>query len=130
MEVEFTEDPVDKNIVPVNVVTSLEIDFSVRYEDAMESYMGMTLNQASPDYIEKRMGRSELVKIVCTPDSTNWGVFEPNDSNLWRSGMLTGGFFSEAYFVEIGPSTLSWDDIMAAGCSAISVSHHRDRLNL
>lgn len=44
--------------------------------------------------------------------------------------MLTGGFFSEAYFVEIGPSTLSWDDIMAASCSAISVSHHRDRLNL
>ena len=48
MEVEFTEDPVDKNIVPVNVVTSLEIDFSVRYEEAVERYMGMTLTRLPP----------------------------------------------------------------------------------
>ena len=59
--------------------------------------------------------------------STNWVVFEPNDvalwqrvqmtvssflDNLWRNGMLAGGSASEAYFVEIGPSTMSRDDIM------------------
>lgn len=58
--------------------------------------------------------------------STNWVVFEPNDSTLWqrvsltitsfldglwRTGMLTGGSPGEAYFVEIGPSTMSLDDI-------------------
>ena len=58
--------------------------------------------------------------------STNWVVFEPNDNTLWqrvsltitsfldglwRTGMLTGGSPSEAYFVEIGPSTMSLDDI-------------------
>ncbi len=59
--------------------------------------------------------------------NTNWVVFEPNDSslwqrvsltvssfldNMWRAGMLAGSSVSEAYFVEIGPSTMSKDDIM------------------
>lgn len=58
--------------------------------------------------------------------NTNWVVFEPNDESLWdrvgvtirsflddmwRNGMLAGGAASEAYFVEIGPSTMSGDDI-------------------
>jgi hypothetical protein len=58
--------------------------------------------------------------------STNWVVFEPNDNTLWqrvsltissfldglwRTGMLTGGSPGEAYFVEIGPSTMTLDDI-------------------
>ena len=60
--------------------------------------------------------------------NTNWVVFEPNDAtlwqrvsltissfldNMWRTGMLSGGSPSEAYFVEIGPSTMSRDDIMS-----------------
>lgn len=59
--------------------------------------------------------------------STNWVVFEPNDvslwqrvnmtvtgflDNLWRSGMLAGASPAEAYYVEIGPSTMSQDDIL------------------
>lgn len=59
--------------------------------------------------------------------NTNWVVFEPNDATLWqrvsltissfldsmwRTGMLAGSSPSEGYFVEIGPSTMSRDDIM------------------
>ena len=59
--------------------------------------------------------------------NTNWVVFEPNDptlwqrvnltisnflEGLWRNGMLAGESASEAYFVEIGPSTMTRDDIM------------------
>ena len=59
--------------------------------------------------------------------NTNWVVFEPNDTTLWsrvnltvssfldtlwRNGMLSGGSASEAYFVEIGPTTMTRDDIM------------------
>lgn len=59
--------------------------------------------------------------------NTNWVVFEPNDATLWtrvqmtvssfldtlwRNGMLSGGSPAEAYFVEIGPSTMTKDDIM------------------
>ena len=60
--------------------------------------------------------------------NTNWVVFEPNDptlwqrvsmtvssflDGLWRTGMLSGNSASEAFFVEIGPSTMSRDDIMS-----------------
>ncbi len=59
--------------------------------------------------------------------NTNWVVFEPNDATLWqrvsltvssfldglwRNGMLAGGSSAESYFVEIGPSTMTRDDIM------------------
>lgn len=58
--------------------------------------------------------------------NTNWVVFEPNDATLWsrvnmtissflenlyRNGMLAGGSPEESYFVEIGPSTMTQDDI-------------------
>lgn len=59
--------------------------------------------------------------------NTNWVVFEPNNSSLWarvqitvsafldnifRAGMLTGDTPNEAYFVEIGTTTMSQDDIL------------------
>lgn len=59
--------------------------------------------------------------------NTNWVVFEPNDASLWqrvnltvssfldglwRNSMLAGSSPAEGYFVEIGPSTMSRDDIM------------------
>lgn len=59
--------------------------------------------------------------------NTNWVVFEPNDptlwqrvnltisnflEGLWRNGMLAGESASDSYFVEIGPSTMTQDDIM------------------
>lgn len=58
--------------------------------------------------------------------NTNWVVFEPNNATLWsrvsmtissfldnlyRNGMLAGGTPEESYFVEIGPSTMTQDDI-------------------
>ncbi len=59
--------------------------------------------------------------------NTSWVVFEPNDATLWsrvsltisgflntlwRNGMLMGSASSEAFFVDIGPSTMTKDDIM------------------
>lgn len=58
--------------------------------------------------------------------NTNWVVFEPNDAPLWnrvqrtielflegvwRSGALVGGSPADAYFVDIGPNTMTKDDI-------------------
>ena len=58
--------------------------------------------------------------------NTNWVVFEPNDTTLWqrvelsisgfldglwRNGMLAGDSPATSYFVEIGPSTMTRDDI-------------------
>lgn len=58
--------------------------------------------------------------------NTGWVAFEPNDANLWnrvrlsidsflntlfRNGMFAGASPSESYFIEIGPTTMSPDDI-------------------
>lgn len=58
--------------------------------------------------------------------NTNWVVFEPNDStlwsrvrlsigaflnSLWRNGMLLGDSPEQAFFVDIGTSTMTQDDI-------------------
>ena len=58
--------------------------------------------------------------------NTNWAVFEPNDemlwarvkrsievflSNLWRNGALAGSSESEAFFVDVGRTTMTEDDI-------------------
>jgi phage tail sheath protein FI len=58
--------------------------------------------------------------------NTNWVVFEPNDERLWarvkrtidgflrtmwREGALAGNSESEAFYCNIGPSTMSQDDI-------------------
>ncbi|SFK91699.1 hypothetical protein SAMN05216390_10563 [Lachnospiraceae bacterium KH1T2] len=58
--------------------------------------------------------------------NTNWVVFEPNDQTLWtrvgltissflntmwRNGMFSGGSPEESYFVDIGPTTMTQDDI-------------------
>lgn len=59
--------------------------------------------------------------------NTSWAVFEPNDEVLWnrvrqtivsflrdmyRSGALVGASESEAFFVNIGPDTMSQQDIL------------------
>lgn len=59
--------------------------------------------------------------------ATGWVVFEPNDASLWarvqmtvssflgslfRAGMLAGQSAEEAFFVDIGPATMSRDDIV------------------
>lgn len=59
--------------------------------------------------------------------NTGWAVFEPNDEGLWsrvkgsvtlfletqrRSGALMGSTPEEAYYVEVGRSTMSQDDIL------------------
>ena len=58
--------------------------------------------------------------------NTNWVVFEPNDATLWqrvelsisgfldglwRNGMLAGDSPATSYFVEVGPQTMTRDDI-------------------
>ena len=63
-EEEFLESPVDTDLVPTHVITCAEIDMSVRYEDTVENYVGMTLNQTSPNYIEKRLAGSELIRVI------------------------------------------------------------------
>lgn len=59
--------------------------------------------------------------------NTNWAVFEPNDellwsrvegtirvflTTLWRNGALTGSAADEAFYISIGRTTMTEDDIL------------------
>ena len=59
--------------------------------------------------------------------NTGWVVFEPNDEGLWsrvrgtialfletqrRNGALAGSTPEQAYYVDVGPATMTQDDIL------------------
>lgn len=59
----FAEDPVNTDLVPKNVVYSVELDVTVRYEDEAESYSGLSLNPSSANYLVKKLAGSRLVAV-------------------------------------------------------------------
>lgn len=60
-EKEFSADPVDTSLVPKNVVYSVEVDVSIRYENEVENFPGLSMNILSSNYIGKRLAASQLV---------------------------------------------------------------------
>ena len=60
-EKEFSADPVDTSLVPKNVVYSIEVDVSIRYENEVENFPGLSMNILSSNYIGKRLATSQLV---------------------------------------------------------------------
>lgn len=82
-------------------------------------------NNASFKYVNIRRLFIYIEQSIRT--STNWVVFEPNNAALWsrvqmtisgflesayRVGMLNGETPAQAFFVNVGTSTMSRDDIM------------------
>lgn len=60
----FTEDPVDAGLVPKKLLYLVETDIQVRYAETVENYPGLSFNVSSPNYIENKMRKSELVQIT------------------------------------------------------------------
>ncbi len=59
----FAGDPVDVGIVPKTVVYLLEMDVSVRADNEIENYPGVSLNPLSLNYMPRRMAKSQLVAL-------------------------------------------------------------------
>lgn len=73
-EKEFAENVIDEDIIPKTVGFLVETDIDIRCSDQREAYMGVSFNEASPDYAAARMCKSELVKVsigqleeICSP---------------------------------------------------------------
>lgn len=62
-EREFAADPVDPSLAPKKVLTSLEMDITVRYENEGETYTGVSLNPISKNYLPARLTKSALISI-------------------------------------------------------------------
>lgn len=82
----FANDPTDTDLVPKKVLYLVETDIQVRYGDEVENYTGLSFNVASPNYIEGKMKKSELVRISVSPMTT---VDDPV-SELFGEGKTSG----------------------------------------
>lgn len=56
-------DIVDTNLLPKKVIKTCEFNVSVRFEDAEETYLNVSLNESASSYIAARMQKSELVTV-------------------------------------------------------------------
>lgn len=68
---EFTEDVVDKNLIPTKVITTCECNVEVKFEDQIELYENVSFNIDAPNYISKKMAKSELVTIEYVAETTS-----------------------------------------------------------
>lgn len=62
-ENEFTEDVVDKNLLPTKVISTCEFNLEVKYDDIVEFYENLSFNIAIPNYVEKKTAKSDLVAV-------------------------------------------------------------------
>ena len=56
-------DIVDTNLLPKKVIKTCEFNVSVRFEDAEETYLNVSLNESASSFIAARMQKSELVTV-------------------------------------------------------------------
>lgn len=63
----FSQDPTDEGLVPKKLLYLVETDIQVRYGEEVENYTGLSFNIASPNFIEGRMKKSEIVRISVDP---------------------------------------------------------------
>ncbi len=67
-EEEFSADVVDKNLLPVKVISTCEFNVEVRYDDLVEIYENVSFNISAANYVEKKTAKSDLVTVTYLGD--------------------------------------------------------------
>lgn len=62
-EKEFGEDVVDKNLLPTKVISTCEFNLEAKYDDIVEFYENLSFNISTPNYVEKKTAKSDLIKV-------------------------------------------------------------------
>ena len=60
-EKEFEQDVVDKNLLPIKVISTCEFTLEVKYNDQVELYENVSFNISAANYIEKKVAKSDLI---------------------------------------------------------------------
>lgn len=68
-ENEFKEDVVDKTILPTKIISTCEFSIEVSYNDIVEFYDQMSFNVVAPNYVDKKMAKSDLVEVHYLEDN-------------------------------------------------------------
>ncbi len=61
LEKEMEVDMVDKNLLPNKVLTTCEFNLEVKYDDQVELYENLSFNIEAPNFITKKMAKSDLI---------------------------------------------------------------------
>lgn len=69
-ETEFTADVVDKSLVPTKVISTCEFAMEVSYNEIVEFYDQMSFNVQAPNYVDKKMAKSDLVEVHYLENNT------------------------------------------------------------
>ncbi len=65
----FESEVVDAALVPSRVIASCDANLEILAGDTVETYEAVSFNIASPDYIDNRLDKSELVSVATKPIS-------------------------------------------------------------
>lgn len=65
-ENEFAVEVADKNLLPEKVISTCEFNMEIRYDDIVECYENLSFNIRIPNYIEKKLEKSDLVTVDYT----------------------------------------------------------------
>lgn len=63
---EFAVDVVDKGLIPTTIIQTEEFSMEVCYNEIVEVYDNVSFNINSPNYIEKKTTKSDLISVACT----------------------------------------------------------------
>ncbi len=62
-EKEFDIDVVDKSILPTKIISTCEFAMEVSFNEIVEFYDQMSFNVEAPNYVDKKMAKSDLVEV-------------------------------------------------------------------
>lgn len=65
LEEDFEESVIDKSLLPPKVITTCEFSLEVSYNDIVEVYDNLSFNINAPNYIEKKVLKSDLINVHC-----------------------------------------------------------------
>ncbi len=71
----FDESAVDTGLLPQKVITTCEFTMEVKVDDQVEVYENVSFNIEASSYIEKKLAKSEIIQVKCTPPAAE--VLQP-----------------------------------------------------
>ncbi|WP_028510153.1 phage tail sheath subtilisin-like domain-containing protein [Ruminococcus sp. NK3A76] len=106
---DFSADITDNNLLPTKVIYTCEISMEVKYDDSTENYDNLSFNIESPNYISKKVAKSDLITVqyngtneitnpfgtLCSEDETVVAVEFSGGSNGSASDVDAGTFIGE-----------------------------------
>ncbi len=130
-ENEFKEDVVDKTILPTKIISTCEFSIEVSYNDIVEFYDQMSFNVVAPNYVDKKMAKSDLVEVHYLED--NKEIIPPFEQLVGKeksvgSVSFTGG--SNGSISNISAADFIGEDRGAGRCTGIQSFLDNDVVSL